>query len=141
LTSISWFVPAFQREYVWDREDTEQLIDSLLKQYPTGTMLTWETANPPELRVDKLEKEVREAKQYYDNNDEEAYRNRAFQIYNGLRSTWERAIEDIAFNGVVVRHRDYVDTKKLRKATVLSDADCDAFEAGFKKVLRSDRCP
>jgi hypothetical protein len=84
-------------------------------------------------RVDKLEKEVREAKQHYDNNDEEAYRNRAFQIYNGLRSTWERAIEDIAFNGVVVRHRDYVDTKKLRKATVLTDADCDAFEAGFKK--------
>jgi energy-coupling factor transporter ATP-binding protein EcfA2 len=84
-------------------------------------------------RADKLEKEVRQAKQHYDNNDEEAYRNRAFQIYNGLRSTWERAIEDIAFNGVVVRHRDYVDTKKLRKATVLTDADCDAFEAGFKK--------
>lgn len=44
------FVPAFQREYVWDRDDTKQLIDSLIKQYPTGTMLTWETANPPELK-------------------------------------------------------------------------------------------
>lgn len=84
-------------------------------------------------RVDKLEKEVRDAKAFYDSNDEEAYRDRAFRIYSGLRSTWERAIEDIAFNGVVVRHRDYVDTKKLRKATVLTDADCDAFEVGFKK--------
>lgn len=44
------FVPAFQREYVWNRENTKQLIDSLLKEYPTGTMLTWETANPPELK-------------------------------------------------------------------------------------------
>jgi energy-coupling factor transporter ATP-binding protein EcfA2 len=104
---------------------------------PTGTGivspgLPWRGTGVKD-RVDKLEKEIREAKQYYDNNDDEAYRNRAFQTYNGLRSTWERAIEDIAFNGVVVRHRDYVDTKKLRKATVLTDADCDAFEAGFKK--------
>ncbi|EDY84703.1 conserved hypothetical protein [Verrucomicrobiia bacterium DG1235] len=46
------FIPAFQREYVWKREDAKQLIDSLIKEYPTGTMLTWETANPPELKGD-----------------------------------------------------------------------------------------
>src|SRR3546814_16537238 len=28
----------------------KQLIDSLIKEYPTGTMLTWETNNPPELK-------------------------------------------------------------------------------------------
>jgi len=44
------FVPAFQREYVWKRDDAKQLIDSLIKEYPTGTMLTWETASPPELK-------------------------------------------------------------------------------------------
>ena len=44
------FVPAFQREYVWKRDDAKQLIDSLIKEYPTGTMLTWETSNPPELK-------------------------------------------------------------------------------------------
>jgi hypothetical protein len=44
------FVPAFQREYVWKRDDAKKLIDSLIKEYPTGTMLTWETANPPELK-------------------------------------------------------------------------------------------
>lgn len=44
------FVPAFQREYVWKRDDAKQLIDSLIKEYPTGTMLTWETNNPPELK-------------------------------------------------------------------------------------------
>lgn len=44
------FVPAFQREYVWKRDDAKELIDSLIKEYPTGTMLTWETAHPPELK-------------------------------------------------------------------------------------------
>ncbi len=44
------FVPAFQREFVWRREDAKQLVDSLIKEYPTGTMLTWETANPPEFK-------------------------------------------------------------------------------------------
>jgi hypothetical protein len=44
------FVPAFQREYVWKRDDAKQLLDSLIKSYPTGTMLTWETNKPPELK-------------------------------------------------------------------------------------------
>jgi hypothetical protein len=44
------FVPAFQREYVWKRDDAKELLDSLIKEYPTGTMLTWETNRPPELK-------------------------------------------------------------------------------------------
>jgi uncharacterized protein with ParB-like and HNH nuclease domain len=44
------FVPAFQREYVWKKDDAKQLIDSLIKEYPTGTMLIWETTNPPEIK-------------------------------------------------------------------------------------------
>jgi uncharacterized protein with ParB-like and HNH nuclease domain len=46
------FVPAFQREYVWKRNDAKNLVDSLIKDYPTGTMLTWETTHPPELKGD-----------------------------------------------------------------------------------------
>jgi hypothetical protein len=44
------FVPAFQREYVWKRQNAKDLISSLIKDYPTGTMLTWETNHPPELK-------------------------------------------------------------------------------------------
>ena len=94
--------------------------------------LPWRGTNIKD-RVDKLEKEVREAKIFFDAQDEEGYRERAFKIYNGLRSTWERAIEDVAFHGVILRHRDYVNTKFLRKATALIEADCDTFEVGFKK--------
>lgn len=44
------FVPAFQREYVWKRQNAKELFNSLIKKYPTGTMLTWETRQPPELK-------------------------------------------------------------------------------------------
>ena len=46
------FVPAFQREYVWKKNDAKELVASLIREYPTGTMLTWETNNPPELKGD-----------------------------------------------------------------------------------------
>jgi hypothetical protein len=44
------FIPAFQREYRWQRPDALKLIDSLLKEYPTGTLLVWETNKPPEIK-------------------------------------------------------------------------------------------
>ncbi|NLB11708.1 DUF262 domain-containing protein [bacterium] len=47
------FIPAFQREYVWKRADVKALFTSLIKRYPTGTLLTWETTNPPELKGQK----------------------------------------------------------------------------------------
>lgn len=46
------FIPAFQREYRWKQANAKELIASLIKEYPTGTMLTWETNNPPELKGD-----------------------------------------------------------------------------------------
>ncbi len=76
--------------------------------------LPWK-AQSVEDRIDKLEKATREAKTLYENDDEEAYRNEAARIYDGLRASWERALEDVAFFRVVQRHRDYIDTKNLMK--------------------------
>ena len=44
------FVPAFRREYVWKRDDAELLMNSLIKEYPTGTMLTWNPGQPLEFK-------------------------------------------------------------------------------------------
>jgi hypothetical protein len=94
--------------------------------------LPWK-AQRVEDRIDKLEKEAREAKIFYENNDEEEYRRLTGGIYNRLRAAWERGLEDVAFFGVVHRHRDYIDTKNLKKVTVLTEADCETFRVGFKK--------
>lgn len=84
-------------------------------------------------RLDKLEKSARDAKKLYDSNDEEQYERDATAVYNNLRASWERTLEEIVFFRVVQRHRDYIDTKNLKKVTVLTEADCDIFHAGFKK--------
>ncbi len=84
-------------------------------------------------RLDKLEKRARAAKPLFDDSRDEEYREEAIDIYGDLRSTWERALETVAFAGVVQRHRDYIDTKHLPKTAVLTDADCRLFQAGYKK--------
>lgn len=42
-------------------------------------------------------------------------------------------MEEVAFGGVILRHRDYIDAKKLSRATAFSEADRDVWEAEFKK--------
>lgn len=36
-------VPKFQRDFVWDIDQTAKLLDSILKGYPIGTFILWET--------------------------------------------------------------------------------------------------
>lgn len=37
-------IPKFQRPFVWTPEDMRQLLDSIVKGYPIGSLLIWETA-------------------------------------------------------------------------------------------------
>lgn len=43
-------LPEFQREFVWSREQAKQLMVSLWKGYPVGSLLLWKTDDPPELK-------------------------------------------------------------------------------------------
>src|ERR1700692_3582416 len=36
-------LPRFQREFVWDKEQSGKLIDSILKGFPIGTFIFWKT--------------------------------------------------------------------------------------------------
>jgi hypothetical protein len=36
-------IPRFQREFVWTKEQTASLIDSLIKGFPIGTFILWKT--------------------------------------------------------------------------------------------------
>tara|TARA_B100001123_G_C15292154_1_gene1017839 strand:+ start:229 stop:2163 length:1935 start_codon:yes stop_codon:yes gene_type:complete len=38
-----WTLPEFQRGYVWNRKQVRQLMDSLYKNYPIGSLLVWST--------------------------------------------------------------------------------------------------
>ncbi len=84
-------------------------------------------------RLDKLGKEARASKPHFEANRDAQYASAAVQFYGRLRATWERAIEEVVFFKIIRRHRDYIDTKHLKKVSVLTEADCDSFRAGFKK--------
>lgn len=43
-------LPEMQRKYVWTREKVRALIDSLYKDYPSGSILLWNTSDPPKTR-------------------------------------------------------------------------------------------
>jgi len=43
-------LPEFQREYVWSGDQSKQLMVSLVKGYPVGSLLFWKTDEPPELK-------------------------------------------------------------------------------------------
>mgnify|MGYP003361702846 CR=1 FL=1 len=94
--------------------------------------LPW-TASSIRDRIDKLEKKARDAKRLFEANDDEGYKTEVTSLYSRLRATWERALEDIVFANVVIRHRDYIDTKRLKQVTALEDTDVQAFQSGFKK--------
>lgn len=50
IRKLDFVLPEFQREYVWTREQAKQLLVSLIRGYPTGSVLFWKTDNPPEIK-------------------------------------------------------------------------------------------
>lgn len=50
ISKLSVVLPEFQRQYVWKRDQSKKLISSLFKEYPVGSLLFWNTNNPPALK-------------------------------------------------------------------------------------------
>ena len=44
-------LPAIQRDFVWSEEQTELLLDSIMRRYPIGIALLWETYNDIQYRT------------------------------------------------------------------------------------------
>jgi hypothetical protein len=43
-------LPEFQREYVWELKQARELMVSLYRGFPTGSLLFWSTSDPPEIK-------------------------------------------------------------------------------------------
>lgn len=84
-------------------------------------------------RVDGLEKKARDLIQARASTDDELYKREARYFYDDLRASWERALEEIAFAHVVMRHRDYINPKDLVRVSVLSESDCKSWTENFQK--------
>jgi energy-coupling factor transporter ATP-binding protein EcfA2 len=79
-------------------------------------------------RIDKLEQAQKKLEKswppYPDEHQSAAMRTQ----YSMLRATIERLIQDLVFNGVVVRYRDWIKVGNLGEVVGFDDADCKEIE-------------
>ncbi len=62
IENNEYFLPEFQRGYVWTSEKVKRYFQSLYARYPTGTFLIWKAKNPPKMRGEYQsgEREIRQ---------------------------------------------------------------------------------
>jgi hypothetical protein len=84
-------------------------------------------------RVDSLEKRARALLRVRAHEDEESYKRDARHFYDDVRAAWERALEEVAFSHVVMRHRDYIKVQDLERVTALNEQDCQSWRDNYGK--------
>jgi len=52
LETGKYFLPSFQRQYVWDEDNIKDLIDSIVNNYPIGTIILWKPSNTSISEID-----------------------------------------------------------------------------------------
>jgi len=107
-----------------------------LNQTPEGFGVADETlpfagANVSQ-RVGMLRNKQVECAKRHKAGDQAGYRLLARDLYNDLRMTWERGVEEVLFHEVVLRFRKGVETTRLKKVTVEPE-DVTAITAGMSK--------
>ena len=53
LESRKYILPSFQRQYVWDEDDIKDLINSIINNYPIGTIILWKPSNSFLTEIDR----------------------------------------------------------------------------------------
>jgi AAA domain len=84
-------------------------------------------------RVDSLEKRARAMASVRATTDEETYKREARHFYDDLRAAWERALEEVAFAHVLMRHRDYIWSTNLLRVSALTEQDCNSWTDNFQR--------
>ncbi len=86
--------------------------------------LPWEGMKTP-ARIDSLEKIANSLKKDRGNIADQDYKAKAEYFYSKLRASWERALEEIGLAHTVMRHRDYINPKNVKKISALEFDDCE----------------
>ena len=87
------------------------------------------------VRIGMLKNMQVEVAKLHKNNDDEERIQRTRQTYQRLRDTWERAIEEVLLNGVVLRFKPGISTQSLREVAV-EDSDYAAIQNGMGKCSK-----
>lgn len=152
LNSGKYFLPSFQRQYVWDEDDIKDLFDSIVKNYPIGTIILWKPSTASISEIDPFSKPLVDTR--------ESNQSEFFYVIDGqqrltslllLFSNWEIerdrekiTCKPISYNPVNGRFykstRRGIDLSKLIKAfyqyddTVISELKKSTPEESYKEM-------
>ena len=84
-------------------------------------------------RIGYLNQKLQDAEALLNKGQEQTYESLAKDLYGLLRETWERAIEEILLNHVIIRFSREVQTKRLKPLTDILDDDLTRIEVGMSK--------
>lgn len=62
LESGKYLLPSFQRSWAWDEDDVKDLIDSIVNNYPIGTIILWKPSHSSPRGVDPFSKPLMDLK-------------------------------------------------------------------------------
>lgn len=90
-------------------------------------------------RTSMLNREKQELSSLYNkmtnSKEENEYKMRADNWFEKLREAWERSIEEVVFNGAILRFGRSVQTQKLRKVNFTTE-DYEKIESGMGNVTK-----
>jgi energy-coupling factor transporter ATP-binding protein EcfA2 len=87
-------------------------------------------------RIGSLRDRWVKAEKAFRTSGQDDYDPLATKLYADLRRTWERAVEEVLLNQVVLRFRPGVETTRLKKIGDISQDDLDAVEQGMTKCSK-----
>ena len=96
-----------------------------------GEDIPWEALTVKK-RLGKL-KATQQRLAKLEKDGDEAYDSEICTAYSNLRATWERAVEEILLNGVVVRGEPAVQTKRLEKLGDITEEDLNIVSTNMTK--------
>ncbi|MFN6196559.1 MAG: AAA family ATPase [Planctomycetota bacterium] len=94
--------------------------------------LPWNT-RPVKDRISLLKRRLDEARPYWDGGETHIYEPLARDFYGLLRESWERGVEELLLNNVVVRFGRAVQTKRLSLLVDIPAEDVGVVEAAMSK--------
>jgi ABC-type multidrug transport system ATPase subunit len=94
--------------------------------------LPW-VAMPVNKRVGYLKNKFQEVEKLERLGHQDAYEKEAQDIYGLLRTSWERALEEVLLGGIIERYRPSVQTQQVSILADISSDDCKIVETAMTK--------
>ena len=134
LTPIHAPTPQFA-----DQQGVERL-DQHVRQLQIGAgvcdaELPW-VALPVKKRIGFLKNEWQGADKLFRDGHQTTYEKEAVYIYGLLREAWERGLEEVLLEGVVVRFRADVQTQQIEKISDITPEDCKTVDIAMTKCSK-----